>query len=183
MSRRRILDVSVVVALASIGLGACSSQGGGTAGTNESVVGAGTSHVVWKTDGGGFGPQLPAGASCHYEASYDLDLGDGSLGWSICKVTGTDFNDPAAFSTVVGWRTLTFAERTHAIATAAAVKVSNVTTCGADLDSRSLVVEGTAGSITYGDDFYACEKLFDQYVHTAQLESLREVLDGMAHNP
>ncbi len=48
---------------------------------------------------------------------------------------------------------------------------------------RILEVDGTSGSITYGDDFYACQKMFEKYVFTAQLESLREVLDGLAHNP
>jgi hypothetical protein len=181
MNRHPILT-AFLIGLASTGLAACSSQGSGAA-PGDSVVIAGTSHVIWKTVGGGFGPGIPPGASCHFEATYDLDVHAGSLSWSVCQAAGNDYTDPTAFSTVTGSRTLTADERAQATAAAAAVEVSNRTTCGADLDSRSLDVNGTSGSITYGDDFYACEKMYDQYVFSDELANLRSVLDGMAHNP
>ena len=181
MTPRRLLDASMLLALA-IGVAACSSQGSGT-NPGDSVVIAGTSHVVWKSAGDGFGPVLPAGAPCHREVTYDLDV-SGSLAWNICQfAAGADFNDPTAYSTVAGSRTLTAAERAQANAAASAIKVSSVTSCGADLDSRTLEVDGTSGTITYGDDFYACNKLYERYVLTAPLSNLGILLNGMAHNP
>jgi hypothetical protein len=182
MIHRRIHDASVVVALVAISVAACSSQGNGT-NPGDSVVIAGTSHVIWRSAGDGFGPILPAAAPCHRERTYDLDLG-GSLAWNVCRfAAGADFNDPTAYSTVTGSRTLTGAERAQASAAASAVRVSSVTTCGADLDSRTLEVDGTSGAITYGDDFYACDKQYEHYVLTSPLSNLGSVLDGLAHNP
>jgi hypothetical protein len=185
-NRHPTRTASLWVVLASIGVatgvGACSTQDGNP-GPGDGVVIAGTSHVIWKSAGGGYGVQVPAGAACHFEATYDLDMHAGSLSWSLCKVTGNDFSDPSAYSTFAGSRTLSAEERAQATAAATAVKVSNANSCGADLDSRSLEVEGTSGAIVYGDDFYACQHLFQQYVFSSQLQSLRNALDGMAHSP
>ena len=52
MSRYPVLTALV---LASLGLVACSSQGDGTNPGDRVVIG-GTSHVIWKTAGGGYGP-------------------------------------------------------------------------------------------------------------------------------
>jgi hypothetical protein len=168
----------ILLAAASI-LTACSTQESGTA-TGDSVLVSGAQHVIWQSAGGGFGPQVPAGAACHGEATYDLAVQDGSLAWSVCHVSSSSSdNDPSAYTLVTGSRTLSADERTQATTAARAVTVSSVTTCGADLDSRSLQVDATSGSIVYGDDFYACEKRFDHYVHSAQLQNLWTVLDAI----
>lgn len=181
-SLRAILLASApVLALgAAGGFTACSTQASDTV-VAESVVVPGTNEVIWRSVGGGYGPAIPAGASCHFESSYDLDTRAGSLAWSVCKLSGDDFSDPAAYATVTGSRTLSADERAQAAAAARAVTVSNQTPCGADLDYRSLEVDSTSGSIIYGDDFYACEKQFAQYVDNVGLQALWVVLDGMAH--
>jgi hypothetical protein len=181
MNRTPAWTSSLLLALASIGvaagLGACSSQGAG-----DSVVTEQTSHIVWKSEGGSQ-IEIPASAPCHFESSYDLDVHTGTLAWSVCSLNGNNFSDPSAYVTTTGSRTLTNDEKTQATVAASAVKVSNVTTCGADLDSRSLDVNGTSGSITYGDDFYACDKLYQHYVQTEPLNNLGIALGGMAHSP
>lgn len=172
-------SLSIILLAAASTLTACSTQDSGTA-TGDSVLVSGAQHVIWKSVGGGFGPQVPAGAACHGEATYDLTVQDGSLAWNICHVSsGVDFSDPSAYTLVTGSRTLSGDERAQATTAARAVTVSSETTCGADLDDRSLEVDATSGSIIYGDDFYACEKRFDHYVHTAQLQNLWNVLYGM----
>ena len=103
------------------------------------------------------------------------------LAWSICRFSGTDYTDPAAFAVDLGSRMLSAAELAQARASIGAVKVSNGTSCGADLDSRSLEVNWNAGKIVYGDDFYACEMQYQHYVGTAGLAALGTVLYGMAH--
>ena len=185
MNSRNARPFSRVPALGfvlAVGLAACSTQqDGGATIPGSSVLVPRTSHVIWRSAGGGFSPQIPVGAACHFEATYDLGIDAQSLSWSTCKVDGNRFDDPAAYSTVTGSRTLTSAEMTSATAAARAVKVSNRTTCGADLDLRSLeVVSSALVSTIYGDDFYACDKQYDLYVEFEGLENLREVLDGMA---
>ena len=56
--------------------------------------------------------------------------------------------------------------------TLANVTISNVSSCGADKDQQSLTVQTNSDAITYGDDFYACQKQYDAYVATARLDEL-----------
>jgi hypothetical protein len=178
--RAILLSSAQVLAMGTGGFTGCSTQATDIT-VHDTVVVPGTNHVIWRSVGGGYGPAIPAGASCHFESSYDLDMDAGSLAWSVCKLSGEDFSDPAAYATVTGSRMLDADERALATSTARAVTISNRTPCGADLDYRSLEVDSVSGSITYGDDFYACNKQFDHYVDNASLEALREVLDGLAH--
>ncbi len=183
MSRHPVLTGLLFLALASIAIAGCSSHGDGTA-PGDSVLVDGAQHVIWKNLGGGFGGVPPQGASCDLSnASYDLDVGAGSLAWSVCRVAGNDYTDPNAYSTATGSRVLTADERAQAIAATRAVTVSDRMTCGADKSQLTLEVDAASGSIVYGDDFYSCDKLFAHYVDSGALDQLGTLLDGMAHNP
>ena len=176
------LLLASLVSLGTAGLLACSTQGEGPT-TGNSVLVNGAQHVVWSNLGGGFTPPIPATASCHLDASYDFDLGGGSLSWSVCTIANGDYSNPAAYSTVTGSRVLTADERTQATNAARAVTVSIGTSCGADKPSLTLAVATHAGMTLYGDDFYACQKMYDQYVASSPLDQLGDTLRGMAHNP
>jgi hypothetical protein len=166
------------MATVAAGVTGCSTTG---TEPGDSVLVSGTDHVIWKSVGGGFSPDIPTGAACHYEASYDVSLKSGTLAWRVCKVIGNSYTDPAAFAVDESSRTLSAAELAQARAAIGVVKVSDGNSCGADLDSRSLEVNSASGQIVYGDDFYGCQKLYQHYVASGGLEALREVLDGMAH--
>jgi hypothetical protein len=56
-------------------------------------------------------------------------------------------------------------------------------TCGADKPYLTLEIVAASGSTLYGDDFYACNKTYAQYVVSDQLDQLGVVLRGMAHSP
>jgi hypothetical protein len=181
MNRQPVLRAFVLFALTSTSLAACSTQGTGTA-PGDSVLVEGAQHVVWKKLDNGFGPPIPATAPCHLDASYDFDLGAGSLSWSVCTVTG-DSSNPASYSTTTGSRLLTTAERTQATDDARAVKVSGRTSCGADKPTLNLEVDTSSSSALYGDDFYACDKQYQHYVISSALDQLGQTLSSMAHNP
>jgi hypothetical protein len=147
----------------------------------DSVLVPGTDHVVWKRDGGGYGPEIPAGAACHLEASYDVSLKFGTLAWRVCRLSGTDSTDPAAFTVDESSRVLSSTEQAQARAAIGAVRVTDGTGCGADLAFMSLEVNSASGQIVYGDDFYGCRKLYQHYVNSDDLDRLLGVLDAMAH--
>ena len=149
----------------------------------DSVVIAGTSHVIWKTSGAGSGPEIPAGASCHFEATYDLDIARRFALVEHLQGRGNDYTDPAAFSTVTGSRTLTADERAQATAAARAVKVSNAPPAERPTAAASRSTGHPVRSL-YGDDFYACQNLYPHYVASGPAaDLLGQTLDGMAHSP
>jgi len=183
MKRDAELTASLLLAAASISIAACSAQGSGT-NPGDSVLVEGAQHVIWKNSGGGFGGLPPAGAACGLgNASYDWDVGAGSLSWGVCTVAGNNYNDPTAYSTVTGSRVLTADERTQATTDARAVKVTSNNNCGADKPSLTLEVATQADSIVYGDDFYACLKTYEHYVSSGALDQLGQTFGGMAHSP
>ena len=47
----------------------------------------------------------------------------------------------------------------------------------------TLEIVAASGSTVYGDDFYACNETYAQYVVSDQLDQLGNVLRGMAHSP
>jgi len=89
------------------------------------------------------------------------------------------YDDPASF--VPSAEQITFDDtQWQAVKTAiAAVTLSDRTTCGADLEQRQLVVESTTGSVTYGDDFYACQPNYPYFVTTESLDNLWTVLSAI----
>ncbi len=106
MNRNPVFTASLFLVLASAaGFAGCSTQGNGTA-PGDSVLVEGAQHVVWNNLGGGFAIPLPPGASCSVKASYDFDLRAGSLAWSVCRITGSDYSNPDAYNTETGSRVL-----------------------------------------------------------------------------
>jgi hypothetical protein len=183
MNRYPSLVASFLLAAASTSLGACSSHGSGT-NPGDSVLVAGAEHVIWTNSGGGFGGWPPPGAACGLgNASYDWNVGAGSLSWSVCTVAGNNYNDPNAYSTVTGSRVLTADERAQATSATQAVKVTSTNNCGADKPSLTLEVATQSDSIVYGDDFYACLKTYEHYVGSGALDELGQTFGGMAHSP
>jgi hypothetical protein len=197
-----------IVSLGAAGLSACSSQE--TTGSNpgavdsgstdpadtdsgvaadsgptnggESVLPADAAYLIWKDNGGGFVLSPPPGAACPYMALYELDLQAKRLFWSVC--TGNDPVNPTAYSTKGASRALTADELTQALAAAHAVTISDRMLCGADKPSLTLEIGApSTGTIIYGDDFYACQKMYDHYVTSSTLDQLGVVLRGMAHSP
>jgi len=202
MRRRtaRVPRLSLVMLSLAAGLSACSSQNNdhtGTGGTGSGGTGSGgtgpggtkagdsvlvpdAQEVIWTDNGGGFIVLPPPGASCSVRARYDWTL-QGTLEWSMC--TGSDPTDAGSYRMVTGRRELTADERTQAIAAARAVTISDRVMCGADKPTLTLEIVTPSGSIVYGDDFYACDKQYAQYVISAALDQLGNVLRGMAHSP
>jgi len=153
--------------------------GQGDAGTNpgDSVLVEGTSRVAVTSSGGGL-IYVPTGASCHYEASYDLAVTTGDLSWSVCRVHAP-YDDPASFMIETGTRTLTAAERAQATGLIRAVRVTDSSQCGADKDLLQIAVDSPAGHRIYGDDFYGCLKTFDLYVNSGALDNLKAGLNQL----
>jgi hypothetical protein len=170
----------VWITTAAAALTGCSTTEEGTA-PGDSVLVAGTDHVVWKSAGDGYGPEIPPGAACHFEASYDVSLKSGTLAWRVCRFSGTDYTDPAAFAVDESSRPLSATELAQARAAIGAVRVTDGNSCGADRPSVSLEVNSASGQTVYGDDFYGCLKLYQHYVKSGDLDALSGVLDGMAH--
>jgi hypothetical protein len=156
-------------------LAAC---GGGT-GTDpgDSVLVEGTSRVALTSSGGGL-IFVPAGAACHYEATYDLAMTTGDLTWSVCRVHAP-YDDPASFTVETGTRTLTAAERAQVTGQIRAVRVTENSNCGADKDLVQIAVDSPAGHRVYGDDFYSCLKTFDLYVESNALDNLKTALNAL----
>jgi hypothetical protein len=188
-----------LVSLASASLTACSSQnndhtgsgGTGSGGTGSGGAGSGgknpgdsvlvpdAQHVIWTNNGGGLIVLPPVGANCPVSARYDLAL-QGWLAWSICS--GSDPTDAGSYTVVTGGRELIGSELSQATAAARAVTISDRVMCGADKPNLTLEIVTPSGSTVYGDDFYACDKQYGQYVISAALDQLGSVLRGMAHS-
>ena len=152
--------------------------GGGT-GTDpgDSVLVEGTSRVAVTSSGGGL-IFVPAGAACHFEASYDLAMTSGDLTWSVCRVHAP-YDDPASFTVETGTRTLTAAERAQVTGQIRAVRVTENSNCGADKNLLQIAVDSPAGHRVYGDDFYSCLKTFDLYVDSNALTQLESALNQL----
>jgi hypothetical protein len=176
---------AVRMALSGVGLSvlsllaACSTQDDAGTSPGDSVLVAGTSRVVARTLGGAYGPAIPAGATCHYEATFDLDLSGGQLAWNVCRQNG-DTNDPASYRWDTGTHTLTSADRAQTLTEVQAVKVSALDNCGADAAAANLEVTSAAGKILYGDDFYSCLHDYQHYVTSGPLNQLFATLRALA---
>jgi len=123
--------------------------------------------------GGGFGtPQMPPGASCNAGVwTYTVHLDTSTFDWDTCDVTG-DATDPASYTHAAGSRPLSSSELATARSSGRAVHVSGQDLCGADKPSMFMTVTSPAGSIVYGDDFYACAKTYDHYVNSDEISAL-----------
>ncbi len=146
----------------------------------KSVAVASLTSATLTSHGGGLPAPRPAGAACNPQIwSYTLDLEGGSLSWSRCSVEG-DRQDPASFVVDNGSRPLAASEQAGAETALRGVRVSARTTCGFDKDSWELAIAKADGTITYGDDFYACLPYYEHFVEYEGLEGLQTALSQLA---
>ena len=124
-------------------------------------------------------PGPPQGACDPQVYWYTLNLDDGTLQWSRCRVANNG-KTAADYTIDEGTRTLSASERHDAQAALDAVRVSNGKGCGADKASLDLTVRSSVGWLTYGDDFYACTNgdKFDYFV--TGLDNFQAALSPMA---
>jgi hypothetical protein len=111
-------------------------------------------------------------------ATYTLALPSGMLTFDRCQVT--DFTVASSYVPDGGQRVLTPVELGTARAALAAVKVSGQRTCGFDKGQLELEVDSPTESLTYGDDFYGCSTVYQQFVESDTLDNLGAVLDTLA---
>jgi hypothetical protein len=161
-----------------VAAGGCSDPGDdGTGGAfatqpGKSVAVAGLTSATLTSHGGGLPRPQPAGAACDAHLwSYTLDLEGSSLSWSDCRVEG-DWEDPASFTVDNGSRPLSASERGSVERALRGVRVSARTACGFDKDRWDLTVASGGGTITYGDDFYACIPNYERFVEYEGIERL-----------
>jgi hypothetical protein len=162
-------------------LGGCGSEGlvRGTTDPGASVLSADVTQVTYSSVSGGFGGTAPPGAACAPGVwSYVISFPAETRVSTTCTVNGS-YDDPASF--VPNMEQITFDDTQWKAVKAAlaAVTVSSANGCGADLGQRQLVVDSTSGSVTYGDDFYACLHGYSYYVTTASLDNLWTVLTAI----
>jgi hypothetical protein len=180
-SLKSLFAVALLVAA-----GGCGDPGDdGTVGAfatqpGKSVAVAGLASATLTSRGGGLPAPRPAGAACEPRVwSYTLDLEGSSVSWSQCRVEG-DSQDPASFKVDNGSRPLAASEQGGAETALRGVRVSARTSCGADKDYWELAMASAGGTITYGDDFYACLPNFEHFVEYEGLERLYTVLWQLA---
>jgi hypothetical protein len=151
-------------------------QGNPTAG--DSVLTANVTQVTYTSLGGGLGPgpRPPAGAACDPgQWSHVISFAAQTRASTTCTINGAS-DDPASFVPNTEEITLDDGHWQAVKAAIAAVTVSDRTICGADLERRHLVVDSPNGSVSYGDDFYACQPDYPYFVTTASLNNLSTVL-------
>lgn len=122
--------------------------------------------LVWPADAtqavlvqgqGGEAPPLPPGSTCGYgEATFTFTVAPGRLAWHLCDDGQASAGAPLRF--VDGARALAADETRRMVAGLQAVVPSDRMICGADKPTLSLTVTRPAGTTTYLDDFYSCEK-------------------------
>jgi hypothetical protein len=157
--------------------------GSGTAttapGPGDSVLTPAVESVTLQSLSGGFHNYAPAGAACEPTRwTYAIALAAHHVTWTGCTVNGTS-DDPASY---VPTTTEHAVDSAHwpAVATAVAdVTVSDGTGCGADKDQWVFAVQSPSDTVTYGEDFYACNTQYPRYVTTTSLESLYTTLNAL----
>ncbi len=135
------------------------------------LVGSAT-EVAVESLGGGFAPPPPAGAACDPQKwRDDVVFTTGLLSWTKCHVTNTGA-DPSEYVPAPGSRTLTPSELADVRAAIDAVRVSSLASCGADKPQLTLTVFQGSDQLVYGDEFYACAKMYPAYVTSLSLDAL-----------
>ncbi len=144
-----------------------------------SVLTANVTQVTYSSLGGGFRPAPASGAACDPQKwSYEISFAAKTCASTTCVVNGS-YDDPASFVPSAEQITLDDTQWQAVKAAIAAVTVSDRTICGADLEQRQLAVDSTTGSLTYGDDFYACQPNYPAFVTTASLDNLQTVFSAI----
>lgn len=174
--------VAVSIAFA-VGLAGCGSSDalpdGFRTKTGSSIVFPSLTKVTFVSTGGGFHGVPPQGAPCDPAVwSYAISFTDQSLSSSTCSMQGTA-NVPESYVPSTETVTLTASQWATIDAAIIAVTVSGRTSCGADADDRHLTVESATGSLTYGDDFYACQTTYPSFVTFESLNGLETALEAI----
>lgn len=141
-----------------------------------------TQHITgfdFVSQGGGLDDVPDPTAACDPAAwTYDVALPSATLAWNVCLVSGTA---PAVvYTPASGSRLLADSELVAVRMALGAVRVSGRTACGADKDRRAIVLGTSSGSLTYGDDFYACDMQYLAYADTDALDLLASLLANLA---
>jgi hypothetical protein len=167
--RASLLSASLVA------LAGCTGSGGLTTTPGEIALVEGATTFELTSVGGGLPMQRPQGACNPTIWSYFVHIDTSQFGWNRCDVRapGTELGD---YTAAVGTRDLSPAELDAAVASARMVRVSSSTNCGADKPVLRFSVRKRLDYITYGDDFYACQKLQEAYVDGYALDVLHSVL-------
>ncbi len=168
---------SSFLCLSFVAIAGCGGGGGGFAtDPGESVlVDSATSFTVVSSSAGYRVPP-PQGAGCDPGLwTYTVHLDTSVFDWDRCDVAGTG-SEPADYTRATGSRTLSAGELDTASSAARMVRVAGGMGCGADKPTYHMSVTSPAGTIVYGDDFYACLKQDVVYVESASLDNLHGVL-------
>jgi len=153
----------------------CGSGGFATA-PGASVLAPTVTSVTLASLGGGYGPELPAGAPCDAGVfSYTIGFDTGHLTATLCRLRGP-FDQPASYMPLNDDLMLSQPQIATLRGAVRGIVVSDRTTCGADAATRELRVEASGADLTYGDDFYACLKMYQHYVKFEGLDNLGAVL-------
>jgi hypothetical protein len=178
----RSLGLAIALLLAGCGsgtIGSGTNQDGFNVAPGSSVLVDGITQVTFSSTGGGL-ESLPSGAPCDPGIFvYAIDFTAHNLSTNACIVNNGDWTDPANFTPQSGVTALDATQWANVEAAIAAVTVTDGTDCGADAPSRNLAVAKSTASITYGDDFYGCEKLFAHYVSSDDLYHLSAALSAI----
>ena len=176
MRRVNLRRLAVVFVLAGCGSG--STENGFNTSPGSSVLVAGVELVTFTSLGGGLHPAPPPGAACDpYKWTYAVSFTDKTRSSMTCATS--DFTDPTTYVPNNELISLDGSDWTTVESAIAAVTVSDKTTCGADADQRELTVKAAMGSLTYGDDFYACYKGYTSFVDSGRLDNLQAALGAI----
>jgi hypothetical protein len=171
--------IEMAVALAVFAMASCSGADGKAGNLNGTVIGPAVTKVTLASSGGGFHGVPPSGAACDpSQWAYEVTIASHALASRICTVNGP-YSDPTSFVLASSDTQLDDSSWASVESALAALTVSTSNLCGADKDSWSLTVDTASGSTLYGDDFYACQKTYAQYVTETSLGNLQTTLNRL----
>jgi len=174
----RRLDTKIAVAaLSLLLLGACSSGTPGTTTTpGDSVLTSAVVAATFQSTAPGFSAPLPSGAACDPGVwTYAITLATHDVSWSGCAVNGPQ-TDPGSYAPATIDHPLDSTQWATVHAALAGVTVSDRNSCGADKNTEIFTVHTSSDSVTYGDDFYACQHQHASYVTSDSLDHLYATL-------
>lgn len=159
----------------------CGSSGPFATDPGQSVLVDDATSFSLVSSGGGLPGPRPQGACDPQIWMYTVRMNTSEIVWDRCDVTG-DWTDAASYTRSTGSRVMPASELDAARSAARQVHVSGrINNCGADKPTWHLSVASDAGSMVYGDDFYACTHQDDHYVLTEELDSLYTELRSLDH--
>jgi hypothetical protein len=161
----------------SLCFGACSSS---RLAPGDALITPDVQNVLFQSTGGGLHGAPPSGAACDPAVwQYFITMSTHEVNWSGCDVIGAS-TDPASY-TPAGVVNPLDASAWSAVSNALdGVYITGKMSCGADLDYRTLTIERAGNhDVTFGDDFYACENKYVNYVDSNSLDNLYTTLSNL----